>query len=323
MRIERRWAKGGDPVNAIEIKNFKKLYGAKVAVEDVSLSIRSGEMFGLIGPDGAGKTTLMRAVCTLLLPDGGTVFVHGRDATRDITPIRARLGYMPQRFSLYQDLTVEQNLLFFADLFQVARSEREKRLRELYRFSRLEPFKKRRSGALSGGMKQKLALSCALVHTPEILVLDEPTTGVDPVSRHELWEILGAIQKEGTTILVSTTYLDEADRCDRVALMHEGRIVAGGTPGEVKAGFRYCLFSMRGKDVRGLQRFFSGLPEVRGTQLFGDAVHVTFAREPLKSDWREWEQASGGNLLDWAPESPGMEDVFLELITRHPSRHDS
>ncbi len=273
-------------------------------------------MFGLIGPDGAGKTTLMRAVCTLLVPDGGTVLVLGMDATREIVAIRARLGYMPQRFSLYQDLTVEQNLRFFADLFQVKPSERETRLEELYRFSRLKPFKHRRSGALSGGMKQKLALSCALVHTPEILVLDEPTTGVDPVSRHEFWEILGTIQKQGTTILVSTAYLDEADRCDRVALVHDGNVVAAGTPEELKAGFRYSLYSLMGQDVRALQRYFSGLSEVRGTQLFGDSVHVAFTREPGESEWHEWERACVGNLEKRTHEAPSMDDVFLELITR-------
>ncbi|UCF79109.1 MAG: ABC transporter ATP-binding protein [Candidatus Eiseniibacteriota bacterium] len=298
----------------IQITNFRKLYGKTEAVKEVSLSVERGELFGLIGPDGAGKTTLMRAVCTLLVPDGGTVLVQGRDAARDIAAVRARLGYMPQRFSLYQDLTVEQNLRFFADLFQVRQKEREGRLEELYRFSRLGPFKKRRAGALSGGMRQKLALSCALVHTPETLVLDEPTTGVDPVSRHEFWEILRAIQKEGTTILVSTAYLDEADRCDRVALMHEGRIVAVGTPEEIKAGFRHVLYRLAGRDARELRRFFSGLPQVHSTQLFGDAVHVVFAKKPGQSDWEEWRHALEGKLEHWSPERPSVEDVFLELI---------
>jgi ABC-2 type transport system ATP-binding protein len=303
-------------MDAITITDFTKSYGRTAAVRKASFSVHRGEMFGLIGPDGAGKTTLMRAICTLLVPDGGTVLVLGMDATREIVAIRARLGYMPQRFSLYQDLTVEQNLRFFADLFQVKPSERETRLERLYRFSRLKPFKHRRSGALSGGMKQKLALSCALIHTPEILVLDEPTTGVDPVSRHEFWEILRTIQRQGTTILVSTAYLDEADRCDRVALVHDGEIVAGGTPEELKGGFRHSLYSLRGKDVRALQRFFSGLSRVRGTQLFGDSVHVAFTREPAESEWEEWKRACGGNLEKRTHESPSMEDVFLELITR-------
>jgi len=302
-------------MDAIEIADFRKLYGNTAAVRDVSLSVRRGELFGLIGPDGAGKTTLMRAICTLLVPDGGTVLVGGRDVTREVVAIRARLGYMPQRFSLYQDLTVEQNLRFFADLFQVSERDREKRLEQLYRFSRLSSFKGRRSGALSGGMKQKLALSCALVHTPEILVLDEPTTGVDPVSRHEFWEILRAIQREGTTILTSTAYLDEADRCDRVALMYGGETVAVGTPHEVKASFRHSLYRLKGKDTRALQRFFSGMAQVRDTQLFGDNVHVTFTEEPSESDWEQWQRASRGNLHYWAPESPSMEDVFLEFIS--------
>ena len=185
-------------MSAIEITDFVKRYHTIEAVKGVSLSVDKGGLFGLIGPDGAGKTTLLRAVCTLLVPDEGSIHVNGMDTKKDIIQIRSILGYMPQRFSLYQDLTVAQNLKFFADLFQVPPSEQETRVRELYQFSRLEPFKNRLAGALSGGMKQKLALSCALIHTPEILVLDEPTFGVDPVSRDEFWKILYMIREQGT-----------------------------------------------------------------------------------------------------------------------------
>ncbi|MCX5801862.1 MAG: ABC transporter ATP-binding protein [Candidatus Eisenbacteria bacterium] len=301
-------------MNAIEITDFRKRYGPIEAVKGVSLSVRGGELFGLIGPDGAGKTTLMRAICTLLVPDRGTILVQGRDVTRETMAVRALLGYMPQRFSLYQDLSVEQNLRFFADLFGVRHAEREQRTEQLYRFSRLAPFKKRKAGALSGGMKQKLALSCALIHTPEVLILDEPTTGVDPVSRQEFWEILRSIQGGGTTIFVSTAYLEEADECDRVALMHEGEIGTVGPPKEVRAAFRWPLYQVTGKDVRALRHFLGALPQARGTQLFGDTVHVVFEREPTGSEWQQWQHDSRGNLERWDNQAPSMEDVFFELI---------
>ena len=301
-------------MDAIEIAGFRKRYGAVEAVRDVSLSVRQNELFGLIGPDGAGKTTLMRAVCTLLAPDGGAIRVQGMDVAQHIAETRARLGYMPQRFSLYQDLSVEQNLRFFADLFRVPKAERQKRLEQLYRFSRLEPFRKRKAGALSGGMKQKLALSCALIHTPEILVLDEPTFGVDPVSRQEFWEILRSIREEGTAILVSTAYMDEADQCDRVALMHRGEIAAVDSPARIKDGFPYPLYRVGGKDVRALHRFFAGRTEIHTTQLFGDALHVSFHLRPTAEDWNGWVRASQDNLELWEPHPPSMEDVFMEFI---------
>ena len=302
-------------MNAIEISDFTKKYGATVAVDGISLSVRPGELFGLMGPDGAGKTTTMRAVCTLLVPDEGTILVQGLDASRDLMRIRALLGYMPQRFSLYQDLSVEQNLRFFADLFRVPPAERQEREEQLYRFSRLGEFRKRKAGALSGGMKQKLALSCALVHTPEVLVLDEPTTGVDPVSRQEFWDILRSIQKQGTTILVSTAYLDETDKCDRVALMHRGRVVVAGTPSEVRAGFRHPLYRLKGKDLRALQALFARAAETRTTQLFGDALHVVFDAEPPDDRWAEWRASSEGNLESWTRQSPSIEDVFMDFMS--------
>lgn len=281
-------------------------------MKGVSLSVQERELFGIIGPDGAGKTTLMRAICTLITPDSGSIMILGMDARRQMVAIRSRLGYMPQRFSLYHDLSVDQNLRFFADLFQVPGPEREERVERLYGFSRLAPFKKRKAGALSGGMKQKLALSCALIHTPEVLILDEPTVGVDPLSRQEFWEILHSIQQEGKTILVSTTYMDETDQCDRVALMHQGTIIVSGTPAEVKAGFRYPLYRARGRDVRALRRFFTGLSQVHTTQLFGDAVHVSFQQRPDEHDWMVWQRDSEENLQGWEPRQPSMEDVFME-----------
>jgi ABC-2 type transport system ATP-binding protein len=299
-------------MNAIEISNVVKTFGQTAALKDISLSVQEKELFGIIGPDGAGKTTLMRTICTLMAPDSGNIMVLDMDGRRQIVAIRSRLGYMPQRFSLYQDLSVEQNLRFFADLFQVPEGERKDRMERLYAFSRLVPFKKRKAGALSGGMKQKLALSCALIHTPEVLILDEPTVGVDPLSRQEFWEILHSIQQEGKTILVSTAYRDEADQCDRVALMHRGRIIVSGTPAEVKAGFSYPLYRVHGRDARALRRFFAGLPQVQTTQLFGDAVHISFQQRPDEHDWTAWQRDSEDNLQGWEPQQPSMEDVFME-----------
>ena len=318
-------------MDAVVVEKVGKRYGDVEAVRGVSLNVGPGELFGLIGPDGAGKTTLMRAMCTLLEPDEGRILMNGIDVARNIRDIRARIGYMPQRFSLYQDLSVEQNLHFFADLFGVPRAERDRHMEELYRFSRMEPFKKRRASALSGGMKQKLALSCALIHRPEILILDEPTFGVDPVSRSEFWDLLRSIRADGTTIVVSTAYMDEADMCDRVALLFGGRIIAAGTPRELKARYPYPLYRITGRDVHALKDFFAGgaagnaradaagdapagSAGVRGIQLFGDCLHVGFSVDPDAGLREGWRRESGDALLSWERQEPGIEDVFLELI---------
>jgi ABC-2 type transport system ATP-binding protein len=298
----------------IEINQFSKKFGSFTAVKDVSLVVNKGELFGLIGPDGAGKTTLMRVICTLLLPTSGSVIVRGLDVTKNVGRIRAMLGYMPQRFSLYQDLSVQQNLMFFADLFEVTLQERTDRLKQLYRFSRLEPFKTRRAGALSGGMKQKLALSCALIHTPEILILDEPTFGVDPVSRQEFWEILRTIQGQGTTILVSTAYMDEANQCDRIALQFDGEIRATGTPQDLKSGYRYPLYRIYATEIYQLYDFFRSRQEVKNAQIFGDAVHVSFIDNPGPDAWQNYRTLSGNNMIRWERQTPSIEDVFLDLM---------
>lgn len=221
---------------AIEVKNVSKRYGAVQALDDVSFSVKKGEVFGLIGPDGAGKTTLYRILCTLLLPDAGSSFVDGFDVMSQMHEVRKRVGYMPGKFSLYQDLTVEENLKFFATLFGTTIDEGYDSIRAIY--SQIERFKDRRAGALSGGMKQKLALSCALVHSPSVLFLDEPTTGVDPVSRKELWDMLLMLRERGITIMVSTPYLDEVRRCDRVAFLHQGKMEGIGKPDVVLEHFR-------------------------------------------------------------------------------------
>ncbi|MSR82420.1 MAG: ABC transporter ATP-binding protein [Candidatus Latescibacteria bacterium] len=298
---------------ALRLEACAKRYGRVEAVRGVSLTVEKGELFGLIGPDGAGKTTLMRMICTLLEADAGQVVVLGMDVMRERAVIRARLGYMPQRFSLYADLSVEQNLRFFADLFEVPPGQQEERLARLYAFSRLSPFKKRKAGALSGGMKQKLALSCALIHTPELLVLDEPTFGVDPVSRQEFWEILRALHQDGVNILVSTAYMDEADLCQRVALMHHGQIAALGPPDQVRGAFPYPLYRVSGAELPVLQTFFKSLPLVWDTQAFGDCLHVSFRQAPAPADWEGWQRQAGGRLQQWQVQPPSMEDVFMEL----------
>jgi len=302
-------------MHAIEISDFVKNYGQISAVNGVSLSVKQGELFGIIGPDGAGKTTLLRSICTLLKPTSGKIILSGKDVSKEITGIRQILGYMPQRFSLYQDLTSQQNLLFFADLFQVPREEREDRLQRLYSFSKLEPFKNRVAGQLSGGMKQKLALSCALIHTPEILILDEPTFGVDPLSRQEFWEILKSIQQEGTTILVSTAYMEEAELCDRIALMHKGKIVRIGEPEEIRQLYPYPLYRITANNLQEIRDFFKKQKMVQQIHLFGNAIHLSFKNHPADSDWKRWQQETSNNLTSWTPHPPSIEDVFMDIMT--------
>jgi ABC-type multidrug transport system ATPase subunit len=301
---------------AIEITQFQKKHQDIAAVHNLNLQVNQGEVFGLIGPDGAGKTTLMRAICTLIKPSTGTILVNGFDVTKDYSKIRQILGYMPQRFSLYHDLTVEQNLQFFADLFQVLPKERVKQLERLYKFSRLQPFNNRLAGALSGGMKQKLALSCALIHTPQILVLDEPTFGVDPVSRKEFWDILKIINGEGTTIFVSTAYMEEAEICDRVALMDRGDIVRIGTPKDIKDDYPFPLYRLTGKNLYHLRQFFLRIDDVKQIQLFGDAIHISFVRKPTEDEWTSWQKQTSHNLQLWEQHLPSMEDVFMDLTLK-------
>ncbi len=295
----------------IVIRGAGKSFGDTIAYHDIDLMVRDGEMFGLVGPDGAGKTSLIRSICTVIPIDDGEIMVEGLDTRTQYRQIRSRIGYMPQKFSLYQDLTVAQNLGFYADLFGIGTSDRKKRIAELYGFSKLEPFRNHLAGNLSGGMKQKLALSCNLLHRPKVLVLDEPTFGVDPVSREELWKILREIRKEGTTILVSTAYMDEAEQFDRLAFMHEGRFVAQGTPGEVKSTFEYPLYRIQGENLRQLRDKISSLPIVVATQLFGDVLHVAFEHEPDEAMWRRLEQSG---VEDHERIQPTIEDVFL-LVT--------
>src|ERR671910_986775 len=261
---------------AVEARGLTRHFGDTVALQEVSFEVGPGELYGVIGPDGAGKTTLFRILVTLLLPDAGSARVLGRDVVKDLWNLRTRIGYMPGRFSLYPDLSVAENLAFFAALFDTTIAEARETIAPIW--VQLERFAGRRAGALSGGMKQKLALCCALVHRPEILLLDEPTTGVDAVSRKEFWDLLGRLRDEGLPIVVSTPYMDEAIRCDRVSLMQAGRLLVTDRPAEIGRGYPRPLLAVRGPSILGLLGALRGFPHAAAVWPFGEALHYTDAR---------------------------------------------
>lgn len=298
----------------LEARDFVKNYGDVRAVRGVSFSVLQGEIFGLIGPDGGGKTSLMRSLVSLLSIDGGELFFKGKPVGENADYVRRNIGYMPQRFSLYQDLSVAENLRFFADLFEVEKSEAESRIGELYGFSGLQPFSGRKAGALSGGMKQKLALSCMLVHSPDIIVLDEPTFGVDPVSRSEFWQILTRLRDEGTTILVSTAYMDEADLCDRVGLMFNGKILAIDEPVELHKRYPGQLYGVRTGEPHLVHDALEKSGYCGECNLFGEGVHFTLKEGASEADITSL--LSGGKLAyeTFGPIQSSIEDLFLRLM---------
>ncbi len=309
---------------AITINNLKKKYKGTVALESVSLDIRVGEMFGLIGPDGAGKTTLIRILTSLMDPDAGTCHLLDIPVHEHPEKIRKVIGYMPQRFSLYPDLTVNENIKFFSDLFKVPGKKRKQRTAELLEFSRLTPFVNRRAGKLSGGMKQKLALSCALIHTPRVLILDEPTTGVDPVSRREFWDILHELKKQGVTILLTTPYMDEAARCDRIALIHKGNILAMGTAIDVIKNFSGNVYAIVGPDLQGLSGWFKKKLRSDQVQILGDRVLLNLfsgVHTPIETLCREAEN-TGLKIDSYADAEPSLEDTFIALIAQKEETND-
>ncbi|HXE58056.1 MAG TPA: ABC transporter ATP-binding protein [Gemmatimonadales bacterium] len=304
---------GADPA-IIEARELRKAFGDVVAVAGVSFDVGEGELFGLVGPDGAGKTTLLRMLAGVLRPDGGDATVAGVSVARDPEGVKPSLAYMPQRFGLYADLTVRENIEFYADLYQVPRSERPARLERLYAFSRLGPFEGRLAGRLSGGMKQKLSLCCALIHRPRLLLLDEPTCGVDPVSRRELWLILHQMVAEGVTALVSTAYLDEAERCDRVALLDRGRVLALDPPARLQATLPGATYRIRVPASRRAVALLRELPGVRGATLYGEAIHL---RLDSAGRWPEVERAlaaAGQAALEARRIEPSLEDVFIARV---------
>lgn len=294
----------------IQTENLKKAYGTTSALRSISLQIQPGELFGLIGPDGAGKTTLIRILATLLLADEGSAQLGDKDVVADYRAIRRSIGYMPGRFSLYQDLTVEENLTFFATIFGTTVKENYELIRDIY--VQLEPFKNRRASKLSGGMKQKLALCCALIHKPTILLLDEPTTGVDPVSRQEFWEMLQRLKAKNITILVSTPYMDEASLCDRVALMQDGEILEVDEPKNIVNGYDKPLLAVKSANMYKLIQDLREFEPAHTVFPFGEYVHLS-----LKST--VWPELIHGYLLDKGhteieikPATPTIEDIFME-----------
>lgn len=297
---------------SVDIRNLSKSFGDAEALREISLDVEHGEIFGLIGPDGAGKTTLFRILTTLLLPDSGTASVEGFDVVKEFREIRGITGYMAGRFSLYPDLTVEENLRFYATVFGTNVLENYDLIRDIY--SHIEPFKKRRTGKLSGGMKQKLALSCALIHKPRVLILDEPTTGVDAVSRKEFWEMLMRLKSHEITILVSTPYMDEAGLCDRVALIQRGKILSVETPEGIIRGYRGNLLAVSGADLYGMKGVLQVWPGTRSVYLFGQTLHLT-----LRKDAGE-KELSGHMAEKGYPDpvirriKPTIEDCFLDLM---------
>lgn len=297
----------------IEVQNISKSYGKAQALNDVSLNVEKGELFGLIGPDGAGKTSLIRILATLLVPERGSAQVAGLDVVKDFRKIRQIIGYMPGRFSLYQDLTVEENLEFFATVFGTSVAENYDLIRDIY--MQIEPFRDRPAGKLSGGMKQKLALSCALIHKPEILVLDEPTTGVDAVSRKEFWEMLRNLQKQGITILVSTPYMDEANLCDRIALIQKGEVMAIDTPARIIQSYDRLLLAVRSDNMYRLIRDLRGWISTDTAYAFGQYLHFTSKFDDVEiGELEQYLLAKGHTGLHVLHITPGIEDVFMDLM---------
>jgi ABC-2 type transport system ATP-binding protein len=296
----------------IESLAIGKSFGETRALEDISFSVNESEIFGFIGPDGAGKTTLFRIITTLLLPDEGEMRVMGNDVVKGFKELRKNIGYMPGRFSLYQDLSVEENLNFYATVFGTTVKENYDLISDIY--SHIEPFKKRLAGRLSGGMKQKLALSCALIHKPGLLVLDEPTTGVDAVSRSEFWEMLKKLKQHNITIIVSTPYMDEAMRCDRVALIQNAKILTIDSPVKIKEGFTRKLFRIKAGSKYKLISVLRQFPRVVTVYPFGDSVHTTFIDDIPDNSLNEFLVKAGIDDAVIEESEAGIEDRFLELM---------
>ncbi len=291
----------------IHLERVTRRFGALTAVKDLTLEIGKGEIFGLVGPDGAGKTTTLRLLCGLLDPTEGQVRVCGLEVGRHLDEVKDRIGYMAQKFGLYGDLSVDENLEFYSDLFGVTKQERDSLMGELLEMTRMAPFRDRAAAKLSGGMKQKLALMCTLLHRPEVLFLDEPTNGVDPLSRRDFWEILYRLTKEGMTILVTTAYLDEAERCDRVGLMHQGRLVRCDTPAALKEALRPFCFSVEAPDLRAARAALNTRADVIAAEPAGSALHVYL---------REGADAAAMREGKLTPVEPSMEDVFIAVVRK-------
>jgi ABC-type multidrug transport system ATPase subunit len=301
---------------AIALRGLRRVFGDTVAVDGLSFDVARGELFGLVGPDGAGKTTTLRMLAGVLPPTAGDALVRGVSVARNPEAVKHHIAYMSQRFGLYADLTVRENIDFYADLYRVPAAERPARLERLYHFSNLGPFERRLAGQLSGGMKQKLGLCCALVHEPEILLLDEPTFGVDPISRRDLWLIVHEMVARGVTVLVTTAYMDEAERCDHVALLDHGRLVALDTPAALQRTLAGRMVALRASDPRRGVAVLERTPAAHHAALFGDTIH--FAMESRERDWPAVQSAldaAGIAVLEVASLEPSLEDVFIQRVS--------
>jgi ABC-type multidrug transport system ATPase subunit len=305
---------GGPDRDGIRAESISKSFGPTLALDKVSFSVEKGELFGFIGPDGAGKTTLFRILVSLLVPNTGRASVLGLDVVREYRALRQRVGYMPGRFSLYPDLSVHENLTFFASVFGTTIEREYEQIKPIY--IQLEPFKDRRAAALSGGMKQKLALCCALVHRPDMLLLDEPTTGVDAVSRREFWDLLGRLKQAGLTIIVSTPYMDEATRCDRIALMHRGRLLGVDSPQAITGAYERPLFGIRAKDRYKALLALREYEHAHSAYPFGDVIHyaderIGMSADTIATDVKSFLSANGFGDASVDPLVPTVEDSFI------------
>jgi ABC-2 type transport system ATP-binding protein len=306
-----------NPSVAIEIRELTRSFGDTVAVVALSLDVHRGELFGLVGPDGAGKTTTMRMLAGVLPPTSGDAWILGASVSTSPERVKHHIAYMSQRFGLYTDLTVEENIRFYADVYRVPNRERASRLRRLYEFSNLAPFAGRLAGQLSGGMKQKLSLCCALIHRPDVLLLDEPTFGVDPISRRDLWLIIHQMVSEGVTVFVSTAYLDEAERCDRIAMLNHGRAVAVDAPQTIQETLGHRILTVLTDDPRTARNVAQAASSVQRVSLFGASLHLTF-QDPER-DWPEVRDrfvAAGLKIHDVATVAASLEDAFIHVVSQ-------
>lgn len=300
-------------MSAVRVENISKSYPSLKALDSICFTANKGEIFGIIGPDGAGKTTLFRILTTLILPDSGEAWIEGNTILKDYKRIRTKIGYMPGRFSLYQDMTVEENLQFFATLFNTTVERNYDLIKDIYQ--QIEPFKHRKAGQLSGGMKQKLALSCALIHKPAVLFLDEPTTGVDPVSRKELWGMLAKLRQDGLSVLVSTPYMDEASLCDRIAFIQQGKFLQMDTPQAIIQQYNERLLSVRTKDMYSTLLDLRKHEEVLTSFSFGDSIHITVSPSLKEESLLFYLEQQGHSNISIEVILPSIEDCFMQLTS--------
>lgn len=299
---------------AIKIENLTKAFGKNIVVDSLNLEIRKGELFGLVGPDGSGKTTVMRLLTAIMEPTSGEAWVGSRSILTEGEEIKENIGYMSQKFGLYEDLTVMENILFYADIYDVPEGERHSRIGELLGFSNLTPFTGRLAGNLSGGMKQKLGLACALIHRPEILFLDEPTNGVDPVSRRDFWKILYSLLKEQVTIFVSTAYLDEAERCTQIGLLYNGKLLIKDKPAEIKKAVKLPMLELWSNDAHAVKEAALRIKGVQGVSIYGDRLHITLLEKNIIDEIIEELKVEGVEIKDYREILPSIEDVFISMV---------